>query len=551
VESLKREKVDLVFGIPGGATLPIYDALVGSGIRHVLARHEQCAAHMADGFARVSGRVGVAMATSGPGSTNLVTGIATAYLDSSPVVAITGQVPTTQLGSDAFQEVDTVGIFNPITKYVMQPRTLSDVPRAVKAAFYMASSGRTGPVVVDIPKDVQMAKGEPEFPDAITIRGYTPYIAPDLLAIERVATTLLKAAKPIILVGGGAVRSGCSPIVLAIAEHLSIPVATTLMGKGSISDDHPLSLGTIGMHGNYQANMTLTEADLILSVGVRFSDRSTMNASEFATDKIIIHLEIDPSEVDKNIKADQYVIGDLNTTARLLYETVLKKTRNLTESSWALRVKRIKEESEALLRKDTNDFLPPAILRKMRELLPPQAVVTTDVGQNQMWAQLHFKVFAPRTFITSGGLGTMGFGLPAAVGAKAFNPRVPILSIVGDGGFVMTCNALATSRTEGLPVIVCIFNNSMLGMVAQWQRMFYDRRYSAVQLESVPDMLQIAKAFGVEGIRVQSMDELEKAFRTALRSEVTTVIDIPVSPEEDVFPMVPLGGSLKDMVVKP
>jgi acetolactate synthase-1/2/3 large subunit len=548
-ESLKKERVELIFGLPGGAILPIYDELLDSGIRHVLTRHEQTAAHMADGYARASGKVGVAMATSGPGTTNLVTGIANAYMDSSPVVAITGQVPTAQLGTDAFQETDTLGLFNPITKYVFQPRTVEDVPHAVKAAFYLASTGRTAPVVVDIPKDVQMGSAEVTFPESVSIRGYVPYGDIDRGAIEEAARMLLNAQRPVILAGGGVIRSGSYDALVELAEYLMIPVATTLMGKGSIPETHPLAVGTVGMHGTYQANLVVTEADLVLSVGVRFSDRSTMDVEKFSRDRKIIHIDIDPTEINKNVKSLHFVIGELRATVTALLEAVQKRAKRGEGSAWSKRVKELRDEYDGKVFGNDEGISPPSVIKKMRELLSVDSIVTTEVGQNQMWAQLHFKALKPRTFITSGGLGTMGFGFPAAIGAKAARPGVPVLDIAGDGSFQMTCNALATSVSEDLPVIVCILNNSMLGMVAQWQRMFYRRRYSGVKLGTLPNFVQLAKAFGAEGIRVQSLSEFENAFKEALRCPVTTIIDVPVSAEEDVFPIVPSGGALKDMVI--
>jgi acetolactate synthase-1/2/3 large subunit len=549
IESLKREGVKIIFGIPGGAIMPVYDELKDSEIRHVLARHEQSAAHMADGYARASGRVGVAMATSGPGATNLVTGVATAYMDSIPLVAITGQVPTYQLGTDAFQETDTLGVFNPITKYVFQPRTPANVPYAVKAAFYLASTGRTAPVVVDLPKDVQVGKADMMFPDKVEIRGYVPYHIPDPVAIERAAEMLLNAERPVILAGGGVIKSNSYDILLALAEYLMIPVATTLMGKGSIPENHPLAIGPIGMHGTYHANKLIMESDVILSLGVRFSDRSTMDVDEFTKDRKIIHFDIDPTEIGKNIKPVHYVTGELRTAIKMLYDSVKSKVKARKDSLWLRRVEQLRKEYDGKVFGAGEGLRSPNVVKKIREILPLDGIVTTEVGQNQMWAQLYFKVLKPRTFITSGGLGTMGFGFPAAIGAKAAKPEVPVVDIAGDGSFLMTNNSLATSVTEGLPVTVCILNNSSLGMVAQWQRLFYEGRYSAVWLGPTPDFVQLAKAYKAEGVRVHSLEEFEKYLKEAVRNEVATVIDIPISPEEDVFPFVPAGASLKDMMV--
>ncbi len=530
--------------------MPVYDELKDSGIRHILARHEQSAAHMADGYARASGRVGVAMATSGPGTTNLVTGIATAYMDSVPLVAITGQVPTYQLGTDAFQETDTLAIFNPITKYVFQPRTPVEVPYAVRAAFYLSSTGRTKPVLVDLPKDVQTGEADMVFPDKVEIKSYIPYHPPDPIVVEKAAEILLNAERPVILSGGGVVKSGAYDVLVALAEYLMVPVVTTLMGKGSVPEDHPLAMGPIGMHGTYQANKIVMEADVILSLGVRFSDRSTMDVEEFTKERKIIHFDVDPTEIGKNIKPMHHVVGELRTAMNMLFEAVKRRVKAKEDSLWVRRAMELKKEYDGKVFGSEKEFCSPNIVKKMRELLPPDAIVTTEVGQNQMWAELYFKVLKPRTFLTSGGLGTMGFGFPAAIGAKAARPDVPVVDIAGDGSFLMTNNSLATSVTEGLPVVVCILNNSSLGMVAQWQRMFYNGRYSAIWLGSTPDFVELAKSYRAEGVRVHNLEEFEKAFKEAVRSEIATVIDIPISPEEDVFPFVPVGASLREMLME-
>ncbi len=550
VEVLRQEGVEILFGYPGGAIIPVYDDLMDSGIRHILARHEQSAAHMADGYARASGKVGVAIATSGPGATNLVTGIATAYLDSSPIVAITGQVPTSLLDTDAFQEADVPAIFNSISKYVFQPRSPTEVAYSVKAAFYIASTGRTGPVVVDIPKDVQTRTGDVVFPKEVRIRGYVPHISPDPASVKRAARTLMNAERPVILAGGGVKRNRAEDILVAIAEHLMIPVVTTLMGKGAFPEEHPLSLGTIGMHGTYQANTIMAEADVVVAFGTRFSDRSTMNTAEFSNGKKVIQFDIDPTEVSKNIEPTDSVIGDLKASMTMFYQQIKENACMKEDSPWLKKAMELRREyDDKIFGNNHSRLSPPKIIKKIREILPPEAIVATEVGQNQMWTQLYFKVKKPGMFITSGGLGTMGFGFPAAIGAKAAKPSVPVLDVAGDGSFQMTCNSLATSVSEKLPVIVCILNNSSLGLVAQWQRTFYNRRCFATWLGQAPDFVQLAKAYGAEGFRVQSLDELERALKQALGYEVATVIDIPISPEEDVLPFVPSGGSLKDMLV--
>ena len=549
VKALEREGVDVVFGIPGGAIMPVYDELLNSGLRHVLARHEQSAAHMADGYARASGRVGVCMATSGPGATNLLTGVATAYLDSTPLVAITGQVPTHMMGRDAFQEIDAVGIYTHVTKYSFQPQRPEEIPWTVRAAFFLASTGRTGPVHIDLPKDVQTGEAEMAFPDAVEIRGYRPYVPPDPAAVARALDMLLESERPIILAGGGVIKSGAHDYLLQLAESALIPVASTLMGKGAIPEDHPLALGLVGMHGTVQANKLVNEADLILAIGVRFSDRTTMEVRGFAPDARIVHFDVDPTEVGKNVRASHAVIGDLRSSLRLLLEMFRERARTGNWGAWRRRVNEVSSEWRDRILGTKSEFSPPYLLRAMREVLPPGAIVATEVGQNQMWAALYFRALRPRTFITSGGLGTMGFGFPAAIGAKAARPDVPVVDIAGDGSFMMTMNSLATSIDEKLPVIVVILNNSSLGMVAQWQRLFYNRRYAATLFGANPDFVRLAESFGAEGVRVYSLDEFRSALARAMRTEVTTVIDVPIHPEEDVFPFVGPGSTLSEAML--
>ncbi|MFP3292770.1 MAG: biosynthetic-type acetolactate synthase large subunit [Nitrososphaeria archaeon] len=549
IKALEREGVDVVFGIPGGAIMPVYDELLNSGLRHVLARHEQSAAHMADGYARASGRVGVCMATSGPGATNLLTGVATAYLDSTPLVAITGQVPTHMMGRDAFQEIDAVGIYTHVTKYSFQPQRPEEIPWTVRAAFFLASTGRTGPVHIDLPKDVQTGEAEMAFPDAVEIRGYRPYVPPDPAAVARALDMLLESERPIILAGGGVIKSGAHDYLLQLAESALIPVASTLMGKGAIPEDHPLALGLVGMHGTVQANKLVNEADLILAIGVRFSDRTTMEVRGFAPDARIVHFDVDPTEVSKNVRASHAVIGDLRSSLKLLLEMFRERARTGNWGAWRRRVNEVSSEWRDRILGTKSEFSPPYLLKAMREVLPPDAIVATEVGQNQMWAALYFRALRPRTFITSGGLGTMGFGFPAAIGAKAARPDVPVVDIAGDGSFMMTMNSLATSIDEKLPVIVVILNNSSLGMVAQWQRLFYNRRYAATLFGTNPDFVRLAESFGAEGVRVYSLDEFRSALARAMRTEVTTVIDVPIHPEEDVFPFVGPGSTLSEVML--
>jgi len=554
VEALKRQNVEVIFGIIGGAILPIHDVLYDAEIRHILTRHEQCAAHAADGYARASGRPGVCMATSGPGATNLVTGIATAYLDSSPVIAFTGQVNTFSanssymIGRDAFQEADIIGITTPITKYNYQVKKASEIPRTVKLAFHLATTGRPGPALIDLPKNVQTEIDEMEFSDNIEVRGYKPKTEPHPIQVKKTVKLLLEAKRPIVLAGGGVIISNASPELLALAELLMMPVATTLMGKGCFPENHPLSLGDVGMHGTRAANKLILEADVLLAVGTRFSDRTTGTLDQFCPDAKMIHIDIDAAEIGKNVEVDVPIVADAKETLRVIHQLLVHQLKQRENSPWFNRVKELKEQVQSEMDSSKCDLKPPILIKELRKILPANAILTTEVGQNQMWAALHFETHKPRTFISSGGLGTMGFGFPAALGAKVACPGCAVVDIAGDGSFRMTEQELACSVMEKIPVTVIVLNNSMLGMVAQWQRLFYDRRYSAVKLGSVPDFVKLAEAYGAQGVRVGSLKEFSEAMKKALKSEVTTVIDVPISPEENVFPMVPGGKGLNGMI---
>lgn len=549
IHALEKEGVDVVFGLPGGANLPIYDALVGAGLRHVLVRHEQSAAHMADGYARIKRKSGVCFATSGPGATNLITGIATAYADSTPMVAITGQVPLAMIGKDAFQETDIIGVANPCTKYAFQPRLATEIPEMVKKAFYIAESGRPGPVLVDIPKDVQQASAEMKFPDLIKVRGYSPIVDADLSEVGKAVDLILKAERPIIMAGGGVILSGAFAELQALAELLMIPVVTTFKGKGAFPENHALAMGPIGMHGHPEANKIIIEADCIIAIGARFSDRSVGRFDEFGKGMSIIHMDIDPAEIGKNKSVDVAIVGDVKSSLRTLVKLLGKKVmKREADNPWLKRRKEIIQYYQETIKDYAREVTAKKSLKKLRELLPANAIATTEVGQCQMWASLHFDVISPGTFFSSTGLGTMGFGFPASIGAKAARPDVPVVDIAGDGSFNMTENALAVSVLEKLPVIVFLMNNYMLGMVAQWQRTFYNRRYSGVHQHQCPDYVKVAEAYGAQGIRAQSMAELEKAIKTAIKSDVATVIDIPIDPDEDVYPFVAPGSGLKDMI---
>ncbi|HZB73259.1 MAG TPA: biosynthetic-type acetolactate synthase large subunit [Nitrososphaeraceae archaeon] len=550
VKALEKEGVGVVFGMPGGANLPIYDALVDASLRHILVRHEQSAAHMADGYARIKRKAGVCFATSGPGATNLITGIATAYADSSPMIAVTGQVPSAMIGKDAFQETDIIGVANPCTKYAFQPRAAAEIPETVKKAFYISESGRPGPVLIDVPKDVQQAREEISFPDLIKVRGYNPVVDADLSQLERAVETMVKAERPIIMAGGGVILSGAFSELQALAELLMAPVVTTFKGKGSFPENHPLAMGPIGMHGHAEANKIIIEADCIIAIGARFSDRSVGRFDEFGKGMTIIHMDVDPAEIGKNKAADIAIVGDVKASLRtavkmLAMHEIMKRD---ADNPWLKRRKELIDYYTDTIKDYPRGLTAKKALKKLREVLSPDAIVTTEVGQCQMWASLHFDVISPGTFFSSTGLGTMGFGFPASIGAKVAMPQSVVVDIAGDGSFNMTENSLAVSVLEKLPVIVFLMNNYMLGMVAQWQRTFYKRRYMGVHQQNCPDYVKIAEAYGAQGIRAQSMEELEKALKKALNTEVATVIDITIDPEEDVYPFVAPGTGLKDMI---
>ena len=548
--AMEREGVRQVFGLPGGANLPMYDEFARCDIRHILVRHEQSAAHMADGFGRVSRKPGVCFATSGPGATNILTGIATAQADSAPMVAVTGQVPVAMIGRDAFQESDIIGMANPVVKYAFQPRTPGEIPMAVRKGFFIAETGRPGPVLIDVPKDVQQEEGRMEFPDEFRIQGYHPWTDPDIVNVEKAIDALLHAQKPVILAGGGAIISSAFAELQAVAEALMLPVVTTFKGKGAFPETHPLSLGPIGMHGHAEANRVMTEADCVLAVGTRFSDRSVGTFEAFEKRLKIIHMDVDPAEIGKNQTAQIAVVGDVRASLRIMVKLLMKgSARRDGESPWIRHVRETKAYWKENLKLHPGEMGAAKVLYKLRSLLPPESIITTEVGQHQMWASLFYDVIQPGTFFSSTGLGTMGWGFPAAIGAKVARPGVPVVDIAGDGSFNMTENSLATAVLEDIPVIVFLLNNSTLGMVAQWQRTFYDRRMIGVDQGQCPDYVRLAESYGAQGIRAQSMDELDGAIRAALGSDVATVIDIPIDPEEDVLPFVAPGTPLSEMIL--
>lgn len=551
VEALERERVEYIFGMPGGATLPFYDALWDSKIKHVLVRHEQLGAHMADAYGRVSRRAGVCTGTSGPGATNLVTGVATAFADSSPVVAITGQVAKAMTGRNGFQETDVVGLLTPVTKYTLQPLSAAEIPSAIKKGFYIAQTGRPGPVLIDVPKDVQQEEVEMTFPESIQIRGYTPSYPVEIQDVERAADMLARAERPVLFGGGGIRIADASGPFTALAQLLMAPVITTLQGKGTFPEDHPLSVGPIGMHGRAEANKIVQECDLLLAVGVRFSDRSTGNFHEFAPEAKIIHIDTDPTEFNKNKHVDLSILGDANKVLTLLYQALEKRLAKRDENNaWLRHLTQVREELKGIpAYKDSYAELSgPKIVKQMRGILPPEAILTTGVGRHQMWCEIHYKVLRPRTWITSTGLGTMGFGLPAAIGAKLAAPNVPVVDFDGDGSFVMTEQALATAVEERIPVVSIIINDRSLGMVEQWQRLMYNRRFVGIRFQNTPDFVKLAEAYGVQGRRVGSLQEFATVLKDGVRGDTPSVIEVPVSHEEDVFPFMPPGKGIKDTV---
>jgi acetolactate synthase-1/2/3 large subunit len=544
VESLQREGVEIIFGYPGGVVLPIYDELYNSSLRHILVRHEQAAAHAADGYARASGRVGVCLATSGPGACNLVTGIATAYMDSVPIVALTGQVPTNLLGNDAFQESDITGITMPITKHNYLVKDAADLGRVVKEAFYIAGTGRPGPVLIDIPKDVSTKViKEPPVPEKVILRGYNPTYRGHKRQIEKALQLIATAERPVIYAGGGVILSNASDELVDFATQLGIPIATTLMGIGCIPGDHPLNLGMLGMHGTEYANFAITESDVLFSIGVRFDDRVTGKTDTFAPHAKIIHIDIDPAEIGKNKRVDVPVVGDVKAVLQDML-SMLKK--NGHKDAWLKKIKHWKQH-HPLKCPDDGRLHPQFVIRQMSELLGGDAIIVSEVGQNQMWTAQHYCFKNPRSWITSGGLGTMGYGLPAAMGAHFARPDLPVFDVAGDGSIQMNIQEFGTISHNKIPVKIAILNNRFLGMVRQWQELFYDRRYSFTELPPV-EFVKIANAYGIEGVKVESPDGVMPALRAALDCDGPFVMDFRIEREENVFPMVPAGAAINEMI---
>jgi acetolactate synthase-1/2/3 large subunit len=553
LRSLEAEEVRVMFGIPGGAILPLYDAMArGTTVRHVLARHEQGAGHMAEGYARASGLVGVAVATSGPGATNLVTAIADAWMDSTPLVCITGQVRTHLIGTDAFQECDITGITMPIVKHSWLVQDVREIPAVMKAAFHVARTGRCGPVLVDVPRDVQEAELDFEYPESVDLPGWRPPRKVHPLQLREAAERIAQAEKPVLYVGGGTLNGDACDELLALAEAGSLPVITTLMGKSAFPETHELHYGWPGMHGPKWSNLAMNTCDLLVAVGARFDDRVTGKLSAFAPGATVVHLDIDPAEIGKLRAADIPVVGPLKQALHELAQQVARHRADGAPApeAWLAQIALWREEFP-LRYGPTREYLKPqTVLERLQELIAGEdVIVTTGVGQHQMWAMQYLLCERPRSFVTSGGLGTMGYGVPAAIGAKAARPDATVVCVDGDGCFQMTCQELATAALEGLPIVVVLINNGFLGMVTQWQDMFFDSRRSQVDLtSSVPDYAKLAEAYGGTGVTVRTEAELGPALEEALASGRTFVIDCRVEPAEQCFPMIPAGAAALDMV---
>ena len=556
MECLKREGVDVVFGYPGGAVLDLYHEITNHPqIKHILVRHEQGAAHAADGYARASGKVGVCIATSGPGATNTVTGLATAYADSIPMVCITGQVHTHLIGNDAFQEVDIVGITRPCTKHNYLVKDLSQLTRIIREAFHLARSGRPGPVLVDFPKDLMTKKVAFVWPEEVHMRTYNPTYKPNLNQLRRVADLIFEANNPVVIAGGGVISSNTSELLTEFIETYKIPATATLMGLGAVSTENPLYIGMLGMHGTYTANKAINNADLIIAIGCRFDDRVTGRLDKFGKKAKIVHIDIDPTSIRKNVEVDVPVVGHILPALQELKEILASKVEanpiNFKEKhqSWldVLYGWRKAHPLYYLAQKDA--LRPQQILEAVRHILNDEYIITTEVGQNQMWAAQFLAFKKPRTLITSGGLGTMGYGLPAAIGAQIAYPDKTVIDVAGDGSIQMNIQELMTAVANDLPIKILILNNKYLGMVRQWQEFFYEKNYSYTDMMAQPDFVKLAEAYGAEGYRITSKEELSTILPQALSSKKAAIIDIMVEREENVYPMVPAGAALDDMLL--
>jgi acetolactate synthase-1/2/3 large subunit len=552
MECLKREGVDLIFGFPGGAVIDIYDELPKHPIRHILGRHEQAAVHAADGYARASGKVGVCLVTSGPGATNTVTGIATAYMDSIPLVVITGQVPTHLIGNDAFQEADIVGITRPCTKHNYLVKNVADLATTIKQAFYIARTGRPGPVLIDLPKNVVNAVTEFSYPESISIRSYNPNVNPNRKQLRKAAELIALSRQPVIYAGGGVVSSDSAAALTRLAEEFHLPVTTTLMGLGAFPGDHPNWLGMLGMHGTYTANMAINSCDVLISVGARFDDRVTGRVNAFASRAKIIHMDIDPTSISKNVVVDVPIVSDCKPGLEGLIEEVAR-IRDVDwkdkHADWNASLAQMKSTHPLNYARNGGAIKPQWVVEKIHELSKGEAIIATEVGQNQMWAAQFYTYRKPRTLLTSGGLGTMGYGFPAAIGAQFAFPDRLVVDIAGDGSIQMNIQELATAVSYNVPVKIVILNNGYLGMVRQWQELFYKKNYCATCLHTNPDFVALAKAYGAAGFLVDKPEDLESTLQAAFAYPGPVIVDVRVEPEENVAPMVPAGAALSEMLL--
>jgi acetolactate synthase-1/2/3 large subunit len=544
IESLKKEGVEVIFGYPGGQVIHVFDALYDYDcFKFILPRHEQGGIHAADGYARVTGKVGVVLVTSGPGATNIVTGLANAYMDSIPLVCFTGQVPTHLIGNDAFQESDITGITRPITKHNFLVKDIADLAETIKQAFHIARTGRPGPVLIDVPSDVQKASFEFNYPEQVNIRSYKPNYDGNIKQIKRAGELINESSSPVLYVGGGVISSGASEILVKLAEKAQIPVTTTLMAMGAIPTKHDLNLGMLGMHGTYYANHSVQGADLLIAVGARFDDRVTGKVSEFAQKAKVIHIDIDPTSIAKVVKVDVPVVGD----CKIVLEKLIDYVNEAKHPDWLSKINELKQECPLCYKKDEL-LRPQFVLEKIAEITKGDAIICTDVGQHQMWSSQYSRFEKPRTFVTSGGLGTMGFGLPASIGAKIGAPEKDVFVIVGDGGIQMNIQELATAVQYKIPVKIIILNNGYLGMVRQWQELFYEKRYSQTLLNANPDFVKIAEAYGAVGVRITKKADVEDALKKAIATDNVVLIDFVVEAEENVYPFVPAGKPIHEIL---
>ncbi|MDR0900322.1 MAG: acetolactate synthase large subunit [Methanobrevibacter sp.] len=569
IKTLLDQGTDTIFGYPGGQVLPFYDMIYDSDLRHILVRHEQSAVHAADGYARASGRVGVCLATSGPGATNLITGIATAHMDSSPIIAISGQVPTHLIGGDAFQEVDMIGITMPITKHSYQPKDAHEIPSIIKNSYELANTGRPGPIVIDVPKNIQEQELDYYKTDLYTVPGYNPTIKGNLKQIRKAIALISKSSSPIILAGGGTILSGASQELKEFSNLINAPIITTLMGKGAFPEYEDNYLGMLGMHGRKAANLSLDKSDCLIAIGCRFSDRTTGKIEDFARNAKVIHIDIDPAEIGKNIEVDLPIVGDAKVVLKSFISTINELNPNLDSNlnsksdsnsdsnsnhnfnqktkTWFNKSIEFKNSCIPRVTYDETPLKPQQVIKEIAQTLNDDSIITTDVGQHQMWMAHYFNTNKPRKFISSGGLGTMGFGFPAAIGAKVAMPDNDVVAVTGDGGFLMVCQDLATIRENDIPVVICLFDNRKLGMVYQWQNIFYDKRLSHTDLGECPDFMKLAESFNIQAEKVEKPGETKEALNNALNSGEPTLLDIVIDKSE-VLPMVPPGCGITEIL---